>query len=205
MLRSSHVRRGMWLGAATASVAAVALLSIGHAAGAADGSIIVRNPEAPSTAQGSLVALPQLVPPGVNGYAQHQLDKSVAAPDGRPVAQLGDGRDVQQAAVYFPPQKAPAATEISYAVLSSIRYTIGGRTVFVTTARPSPAARQQTHLLGSRTVRLADGAQAWTATGLPGGTPNQVVTLQNDLIVTVAGDLPVDALNALAARLSVRS
>ncbi len=167
----------------------------------------VLNSVNPEQVQVPAIVPPLLAPPGETGYIQ-QTGPVITAPDGRPVAQFGETPTefVQAVSVNLPQSHAPEdASTVSYAILSSVRYTGGGHTILVTTARPSPAAAQRPTTLGQQTVKLKDGSVSWVTTGLPGAIPNQVVFTRGDLIVTVAGDLPIGTLQDLAAKVIIKS
>jgi len=152
----------------------------------------------------AILAVPPLVPPSTEAYTPYAAGSPIAAADSRPVAQLAPGAVGAQPAATFFPILRPPVSEISYTILASVQYTVNGHLVFVTTARPSPAAAQRQLGLGNEKVQLADGTTAWVATGIPSGQPNQVVTMRNGLIITVASDLPIDTLKDLAAHVAVK-
>ncbi len=168
------------------------------------GFINVRDPE---TAKGPVIVPPLLAPPGQAGYISQQTGSVITAPDGRPVAQLAAPPvDLAQGIAVNLPNSNPMqnAATVSYAILASVRYTGNGHIVLVTTARPSLAAAQQPSVLGDQTVKLDDGSTAWGATGIPGDTPNQLVLVRGDLIITIAGDLPINSLKVLAAQVVIK-
>jgi len=148
-----------------------------------------------------------LAPPSQAGYTTQQ-SAVITHPDGRSVAQLAKlPTDLAQSiSANFPDNQTPQdPNTVSYRVLASIRYMGNGRTVMVTTARPSVATASKSALFGNETVTLNDGSTAWITTGMPGDAPNRVVFIRDDLIITVAGDLPIDALKAMAAQIVIRS
>lgn len=185
------------------------LLSALAAAAVASGAINVRAPEdrrPVGAAEAPLIKPPSLAPPPAQAtYVPHPAVARVAAPDGRPVAQLpAPPAALPEVAVSLPPRAAAPAGQVAYAVLASVRYAGGGHRMLVTTATLSPAAAERPAVLGSKTVRLADGTTAYATVGLPGEMPNQVVQVRDDLIVTVGGDLPLEQLEALMAQVVVR-
>lgn len=186
-------------------IAIGAILTASAVTAVASGLIInVRNPGA--VQKGPALVPPALLPPGQEGYINWRSDTPITAPDGQPVAQLAKppAGIAQAVAVYLPDDHSvqdPA--EVSYTILASIRYTGNGHTVFVSTARPSPAAAQQSTLLGNQTVKLANGVTAWMR-ARKGNTPSQIVWVRDDLIITVAGDLALDDLQALAADVVIK-
>jgi len=187
------------------SLVLMAILLSLVATSVASGVINVRNPEA--VKKGPVIAPPPLIPPGQMGYANWRSDKAIAAPDGRSVAQLAQPpvSITQAIATNFPDIRPEQdATTVSYTILASVRYTGNGHTVLVTTARPSPAAAQETAVFGNKTVKLVDGSTAWVTTGIPGDIPNQVVLVKDNLIITVAGDLPLNDLQTLAGDIAIK-
>ncbi len=75
----------------------------------------------------------------------------------------------------------------------------------MTTARPSPEAARESWVLGDETIQLADGSLAWVSTDKPGETPNRLVIVKDDLIITVASDLPIETIQELASQIVVKS
>jgi hypothetical protein len=187
------------------TVAAIVALALGAGVVSAFSRFIkVRNPDVSADAGGpatTAIAIPRLAPPDNVPYLAHGGSQPVKAPDGRPVAQLASTPPnlAQAVAVNFPDGPADAAGEVAFRVLSSIRYTGSGHTVLVTTARPSAAALQETISLGNQTVRMSDGSTGYIGTGMPGNLSNQLAWVKDDLIITLASDLPIDNLKQLAA------
>lgn len=164
----------------------------------------------PETGRGSQPvyhqAAPRLAPPGSAGYVPQQAGKPVAAPDGRPVAQLDVvPANLQNVTVSLPtPLTPPPAAHVAYQILASVRYEGAAHSVLVTTTRPTAAAAQQPTVFGSYTTQLANGTTAWARLNMPHREPNQVVFLHNDLIITVASDLSINDIKALAAQVVIR-
>lgn len=193
----------------------LALLSVGMVAllRTASGSsmLAVRNPETlVQRGDAPLLTVPSLIPPDQSAFVAQQVSKPVVASDGRPVAQFATPPSgLQVFAVYIPPEvHALSPGEVAFVHLGSVRYTVNGHPVFVTTYRPSPAAAQRIFSLGNQTVHLKNGSTAWIKTGLTpegrGGATNEVVQVRNGLLITVASDLPVDQLQTMAADVVVR-
>ncbi|HET8625923.1 MAG TPA: hypothetical protein VFL91_00785 [Thermomicrobiales bacterium] len=109
--------------------------------------------------------------------------------------------------IMLPPVRQAKANEVSFSNLASVRYTVAGHDVLVTTFRPSLAASERLLVLGQRTVQLTNGATAWVTSGLiptyPGGPTNQVVQVRGDLLITVASDLAPDQVTAWAADITL--
>ena len=184
---------------------AVGGLVLAAAGGAgATGAINVLNPETRSSE--SVVVPPLLAPPGESGYLPVPANAPIAAPDRRPVAQLKEvPDDLANVAANFPfGVTVGDADRIAFRVLASVRYEGTAGRVLVTTADPSPAALERQLLLGSQTVQLADGSMAWITTGMPRPAPNRVVSVRDGLIITGAGDVPIERLQALVENIVVR-
>jgi hypothetical protein len=135
------------------------------------------------------------------------VDISKSVPDDRPVAYLAQQPSglTQAMAVNFPDiidWSSPDSVEFS--VLASVRYSGSGHIVLVTTARPSPEAARLPWVLGDETIQLADGSSAWVSTNQPGETPNRLVMLRDDLIITVASDLPIETVQELVSQIVVK-
>jgi hypothetical protein len=137
-------------------------------------------------------------------YEKQSIEEStITAPDGRPVAQLTlqPANLAQELLVSLPEgsEKTEPESETYYEVLASIQYIGKEQAVVVSTARPSPTAAKQANALGDKTVKLADGKTAWIIEESPiMNMPNRVVWVEDGLIITVAGNLPIDELMKLA-------
>ena len=170
------------------------------------GAFEIRLPESPAY-QGqepAFVVPPLFGPANAAGYAPHRLGEPVTPADGRPVAQFTPPpTETQAMEIMLPPVRQAKANEVSFSNLASVRYTVAGHDVLVTTFRPSLAASERLLVLGQRTVQLTNGATAWVTSGLiptyPGGPTNQVVQVRGDLLITVASDLAPDQVTAWAA------
>lgn len=188
-------------------VAALIGIFILGASAAANDILTVADPDALPHERGADpgLGLPQLLPGSRAVYAPHELGQQVARRDGHAVAQLGTlPDDLRALRVWMLDQPQTAGPDtVAFTVLSSLEYTVGKHRVFVTTTRPSAAAAQQKLNLGSDPVGLANGTTAYASSGIPGAAPNQLVFVQEGLIITIAGDLPLSALKGLANRVVV--
>lgn len=147
---------------------------------------------------------------------------------GLPAAQLIDppAELAQEIAVWVPKAKPnmpapPRPTDqIAYEMVSSTRYRGNGHTIFVTTARPSPAAAKLKQDFG-KPDKLTDGTTVGVTVAcesIPSGTlegfscvpssatstPNRVQFMRGNLIITVASDLPIDQVKGLAKNASLK-
>ncbi|HET90311.1 MAG TPA: hypothetical protein ENN99_06185 [Chloroflexi bacterium] len=154
--------------------------------------------------------IPLLAPPSSEGYEQlpaDVVDTPISAPDDRPVAYLAQPPSglAQSLAVNFPNTDDWSSSDsVEFFVLASVRYSGSGHIILVTTARPSPEAARESWVLGDETIQLADGSLAWISTDKPGETPNRLVIVKDDLIITVASDLPIETIQELASQIVVK-
>ncbi|MGI0016969.1 MAG: hypothetical protein ACREBU_26400, partial [Nitrososphaera sp.] len=170
----------------------------------ASGLINALNPEAVKPNVPAVVP-PLLAPPSGEGYKPQAVMNKITASDGRPVAQLDSppANLAQAISVNLPDRpgnRAIADSDVYYEVLSSIKYEGNGHVLLVTTARPSPAAAQQLTAFGDQTIQLTNGKTAWITMNLPGDVPNRVVFVEDDLIITVVSDLPIQEVQVLATQ-----
>lgn len=149
-------------------------------------------------------AVPPLVIPGDEAYAERQPGETITAPDGRPVAQLDNpSADVARSVSVNLPENTPVpAGDFGFQVLSSIRYSGTSGNLLVSTSRASAAA-QGGYSLGGKQVQLPSGGAAWFSDGIPGEYPSQVVWEHDGVIVTVASDLAPDQLMGLLNKVKV--
>lgn len=70
------------------------------------------------------------------------------------------------------------------------------------TAQPSPGALRLMAAPGEQAIRLGE-TNAWLSTNMGGDFPSRVPFIQEDLIVTVAGDLPPEKLQDLAEQVAI--
>ena len=148
--------------------------------------------------------VPPLLAPPDPGYTQS--DTTITSPDGRPFAQLAKSPAELAGAlsVNFPVIEQPSDDEVAYSILASIKYTGEKYTILVTTSRPSLAASFQAVRLGNQEIKLANGITAWATIGANGDFPNRVVFVQDNLIITVAGNMPISEIQKLAAQVVVK-
>lgn len=170
----------------------------------ASSALTVRAPEG---ARGSNevppLAIPMLRPPMGVAYMPHDAAQAIARPDGATVAQLSAMPvGMAQVETFLPTQGASDSGKISFAILSTIRYSGNGHVVYVSTVRPSPEAAKQPLGLGNQTIRLVDGSTAWADGNLPGGAPNRIVMVRDGLLISVEGDLPIEALKGMLTSLA---
>jgi len=136
----------------------------------------------------------------VDEYTNLPAAAKIPNPDNRPIARLSDIPDFVQNTAALIPKNLPNLKDrdvVSYQITSSVRYTGNNRTVLVTTARPSAATINRQISFGE-TSKLADGSIVQVRTNVRGNTPNAVVLTRNNLVITIASDLPLEDVKNLA-------
>lgn len=98
----------------------------------------------------------------------------------------------------------PALAGIDFRILTEVRYQGSGGTVYVSVTMTSAAALSWGLRLGNTQQTLPDGTTAWVMSGLKGSASSQIRWLRNGLIVTIAGDVPIYRLTALAASVTLK-
>lgn len=185
-------------------------------------------PSQPSLIDGGVPVPPLIAPSEVENYVVLQPGQKITGRLGLPAAQLINppAELAQEIAVWVPEElpkgmnsvPSPAPGEISYEVISSTRYRGNNHTIYVSTARPSPAAAKLKLDFGKRD-KLADGTEAGVVVGCDavdtkttagyacvagGDTPNRVQFRRGNLIITVASDLPIEQVKNLARNASLQ-
>ncbi len=183
------------------AVLAIMSLIMGATVVGASTGLIIQGPE-----DRPVAPPPLLAPPDRYSYTPIAPGNLIVPPDGRPVAQLSVPNNFETVSVNFLPDTVSPETKdtVAFQILSSIRYEGTGGRILVTTSRPSETAMTTPLNLGSE-VTLANGATAWAArfTG-PGEYPNRVTQTKNGLVILVAGALPLEKLQELAANVIMR-
>lgn len=187
-----------------AILATIGLLSLGLVIGAS-GIVNVIDPASDSAREA--VLSPLLMPPD-SAYVKISSEHSIAAPDKRTVArfdQIPAGFD-QSIWVSFPEQKADVenADQVSFRIISSIKYSGEKGWVTVTVAKPSSAASAQGFLLGDQEVTLANGITAWATNDKNSDGSNQVAFVQDDLVISVISDLSVIDIQELSDQITIK-
>ncbi len=113
----------------------------------------------------------------------------------------------------LPQPVSPDVAGLAMAIRSLVRYRGGGHTAIVLLNEPSPRSIKTRELvLGSQTVHLPDGREAWTSTDVsqsppyvrPKSGPVQVISWVVDhYVVSIFSDLPPARLRLLAADVQV--
>lgn len=119
----------------------------------------------------------------------------------RPVAQLIPPPSGLQAVTFSldDPTSGQANSGGAYRSATG-RYTISDHVVLVTTLYADADGAS----LGTRQMELSDGTEAWATPAAGSFSPNQIAFVRDGLLITLAGDLPLDDLAALATRVTIR-
>lgn len=158
----------------------------------------------PGPLSGMRVPAPFLAPPQDSDYTTQVCPCGPIVPDpGQPLAQLipPPPQYSQTIAVFFNTAPTFGPGEIGFAILSAIKYEGSGHTVLVTLSELSEAAVQQGAEYGDQSVQLPDGTPAQAQGDMDAGdglSVNQVVFPRGSYMITVAADLPLDQVIALA-------
>lgn len=174
-------------------------------------------------AQQTEIGLGDLILPSDEPYVVLEPGEKITGRLGLPAAQIiNPPPELAQEIAYWvqrgngEPLKPDA---IAYEFNSSIRYRGNGHTIYVTTVRLTPAAAKLRRILPA-TTKLDDGTIAGVTVpcgSIPDKTtpegftcivgdnpaPNQLVFERGNQVITIASDLPIDQLKALASKVSL--
>ena len=178
------------LGVTSATVLASDLINM------RDASVTTEESDAPGTPQ-DMISPPLLVPPDDVQHDQHSAVGEIVSPDGEPVAQLGEPvlEDADTVSVAFPESGSPDESDVYFTILASVKYSVDGNKLWITTTEPSVEAADGPVVAGDQ-VELSDGSPAWIQTDVHvyEETPDRIVFQQDGLLVTVAGNMSADEL-----------
>lgn len=181
----------------------ITVLSLGIVIGAS-GIINIIDPKS-SEAQEAILS-PLLIPPD-SAYSEIPAEQSITAPDGRIFAQLEQipAGFEKSISVSFPEQNdiEDIENEVSFKIISSIKYSGEKGWVVVSVVKPSVTASSRGFLLGDQEVILSDGTKAWATNDENSNAPNQVAFLQDDLVISTIGSLSVSEIQALTDQITL--
>ncbi len=176
--------------------------------GLASSFINAINPNSVGKEDAPAIVPPPLIPPdaATSSKQVQSLDEGIASPDGRPVAQLSNPPAEITSSIYvdFPDATNVAEEEPGFVILSSIRYSGDKGNITVSTSQPTAAMSSLTVALGDKEIQLKDGTTAWLTVQGSGDFPNRVVFVRDNLIITIAGDLPVDDILKSATQVIIK-
>ncbi len=167
--------------------------------------------------------LPEIPPSDVVEYIVLPPGAKITGRLGLPAAQLVDipAELAQEIAVWVPPKNIePLQPDaIGTEFISVVRYKGSGHTVYVSTARFTPGAAKLKHTFGKEdkltdgtTVGFTVSCESMTPAQHEAGyacwpgtdTPNRVVFMRGNKIITIASDLPIDQVKSLATSASLK-
>lgn len=160
---------------------------------------------APPDAPMPVEALPPLLaPPDQEAYVPHGQGQPIISSN--PVAYLTaiPSWSTEESLSLIPETGNRSPAMVEFVVYSAVKYTGGGNTILVTASEPSPGANSDGLILGEKVTRLSNGKTAWISTK-PGETPNVVITRENNLVITVAGNLPASEVEEYATEVVVQN
>ncbi|MDP9371342.1 MAG: hypothetical protein M3Q65_02570, partial [Chloroflexota bacterium] len=184
-------------------VAALLVLAVVVTGTAVTGSSVVRvyRPEDPASGNPPL-AVPLLPPPDRVTY-QAADPAEVARESGRALAYLPQppaGLDEIVEVGLLPASREPDSGAVGLRIHALVRYR-GEHTLLIVVDEPSAAlARQHEIMLGDRTIRLADGREAWSEIRPNWRESSTVAFVVDRYVVVVASDLPLETVEQLAAQ-----
>ncbi len=151
----------------------------------------------------SVIAPPLLPPPNLTNL--HPADPAQVARDsGRVIAYLPIPSAEANATTdvdLLPESAWSDPNTIGIAIRSIVRYRGSSHTVLVMLEEPSPAmAREKQLSLGERTIRLADGQEAWVSTRPNWPVENVVATVTDRYVIVVASDLSPETVAMLTSQ-----
>jgi len=158
------------------------------------------------------VVVTGIIPFDSNDFVPMAANATPSRADARPLAALGNlPQDTTGVAIRTKP--FVGSTEpgrVSYD-LGTVRYTLKSGSVYVMTVQPTNLGTQRPLDLGRVSGDIGSGRIAYTSSIIHRDGPNletrhtvnMVSFVDNELVVTVAGEIPVDQLLALAGGVSI--
>ncbi|NOK63387.1 MAG: hypothetical protein GFH27_549347n58 [Chloroflexi bacterium AL-W] len=144
---------------------------------------------------------PLLAPPDPSGYTKQPVDNPNLTVSDGPRVQLNSAvsdRYFEAESYQIDSKPEIAADEEWYSILNSVIYTASDHTLLVSVTQPSKAALAEARPLGDKEIRLGSGSLAWVSTDMGGEFPTRVIFFEDDLIITVASQLPLDNVQEIA-------
>jgi hypothetical protein len=152
-----------------------------------------------------VILVPLLIAPTEESeYLEHPVDLSLES-TAKPIARLSKIESVQN--MWVREADKPEFTDpeaISFLVYYTIRYQLNDGTVYLSTSTPSPVALEKNLGFGGEVAHLDNGLEVWLDANIDSDvTPNTVSFIDDDLIITLAGDLSMERLQELAAQVVI--
>ena len=186
-------------------------LVVGKSFAAFEG-INAANLSSPNEMANAIAVSSLTIPPSGAVIYVEGVARRMELPIDHPTAMLSEEatQSFESVSTYFVDDKVLAEEQLasdfrtSFAVLSSIKYSTANVEFLVTTTKPSRVSPDQHLLLGTQEVTLTNGVTAWATSYKHGEYPNRVIFVHNDLLVTVAGSIPLNDVQMLAADVVIR-
>jgi hypothetical protein len=190
-----------------AILATVIVLSLGVAIGASG----IINIVAPTSDESQEAFLSPLLVPPDSAYSEIPAEQPITAPDDRLFAQLDQvPAGFEQVVLASFPQlniTEDANNRVSFAIISSIKYSGEKGWIVISVAKPSSTASSKGFLLGDQEIVLSNGTKAWATNDENDNEYdndiNQVAFLQDDLIISVISSLPVSEIQGLTSQITL--
>ncbi|MFT7587749.1 MAG: hypothetical protein ACI9EW_004193 [Cellvibrionaceae bacterium] len=117
-----------------------------------------------------------------------------------------EGKAIKGIAIYLPDSSVSIEDNlVAFQVLSSIKYTLENDLSFqITVALPSKAAAQRNLILGNNQITLSNGTNAGVTFMEKEPYPNQVMFIDEDRIITINGNAPMEMLIEISSNLDLR-
>lgn len=171
-------------------------------------STYIQNPE---QAEEAKLAVPLLISPDFDSYSTlSAIDsvQSLADTASVPFAyttKLPDNFGEAEVSYMFPSAEDWWQSEgvIGFPNLSNVRYTSANHVLVISVSKFNPGALKQEFIAGEETITFTDGSQGWLTSGRLDQFTNAIVVFRNELIVTLASDLPQGDLTEIAESLVI--
>lgn len=146
-----------------------------------------------------------IAPPEESDYLEHPVELPLESATTKPIARLSNTDSVQNMSIReadIPEFTDPDA--VSFLVFYTIRYELNDGTVYLSTSTPSPAALEKNLGFGGEVAHLENGLEVWLDANIDSDvTPNAVSFIDDDLIITLAGNVSLERLQELAAQVVI--
>lgn len=146
-----------------------------------------------------VILVPLLIAPTEESeYLEHPVGLPLES-TAKPIARLSKIESVQN--MWVREADKPEFTDpeaISFLVYYTIRYQLNDGTVYLSTSTPSLSALKNNLGFGGEVAHLDNGLEVWLDANIDSDvTPNAVSFIDDDLIITLAGNLSMERLQEL--------
>lgn len=152
-----------------------------------------------------VILVPLLIAPTEETeYLEHPVNLPLES-TAKPIARLSKIESVQN--MWVREADKPQFTDpeaISFLVYYTIRYQLHDGTLYLSTSTPSPAALEKNLGFGGEVAHLDNGLEVWLDANIDSDvTPNAISFIDDDLIITLTGDLSMERLQELVAQVVI--